>query len=146
MYRRRGAPARRLTPLPYYGSCFCAYVTYAIDVEPLYACHCHCHSCQQAAGAPFVTWATFPAAAFRIAEGVIAEYRSSPGVTRGFCAQCGTSLTYTNEDRPGEIDITVASLAEPQRIVPRSHIWVENKAPWLVIDDGLPQYQRKATP
>ncbi len=117
-------------------------MSYAFDAEPLYACHCHCQSCQQAAGAPFVTWATFPAADFRIGEGVIAEYHSSPGVTRGFCAQCGTSLTYAHRDRPGEIDITVVSLAEPERISPRSHIWVEDKAPWLVIDDDLPQYPR----
>lgn len=127
------------------GTCFCGYVRYAIDAEPIYACHCHCHSCQQASGAPFVTWATFPLAEFDVQDGVIAEYRSSPGVTRGFCAQCGTSLTYGHTDRPGELDVTVASLAEPERITPRSHIWVEDKAPWLVINDDLPQFPRKVT-
>lgn len=134
-----------MTGRKFEGACFCAYVHFAIDAEPVYACHCHCHSCQQAAGAPFVTWATFPVSAFDIDGGVIAEYRSSPGVTRGFCAQCGTSLTYQHTDRPGEIDITVASLAEPERIAPRSHIWVEDKAPWLVINDELPQFPRKVT-
>jgi len=121
-------------------------VRYTLSEAPLYACHCHGRSCQQAAGAPFVTWATFHDTAFRISGGVIAEHRSSPGVTRGFCAQCGTSLTYTHVDRPGEIDVTVASLADPERITPQSHIWMDDKAPWLVVDDDLPQFPQKVTP
>jgi hypothetical protein len=66
-------------------------------------------------------------------------------VTRGFCARCGTTLTYAHTGRPGEIDVTVASLAEPARVTPRSHIWVEDKAPWLVLDDDLPQFRQKVT-
>jgi hypothetical protein len=39
----------------------------------------------------------------------------------------------------------VASLDEPGRISPLAHIWLEDKAPWLVIGDELPQFLRKAT-
>jgi hypothetical protein len=50
-------------------------------------------------------------------------------------------------DRTGEIDVTVASLADPARITPQSHIWMEDKAPWLVVDDDdLPQFAQKVTP
>jgi hypothetical protein len=129
----------------YWGGCLCGAVRLALETEPMYACHCHCHSCQKAAGAPFVTWATFSDRGLSVATGRIAEYRSSPGVTRGFCAACGTALTYARVDRPGEIDITVASLDEPGRISPLSHIWLEDKAPWLVIGDELPQFRQKAT-
>jgi hypothetical protein len=69
-------------------------------------------------------------------------YHSSPGVTRGICANCGTSITYENENRPGEIDITLNSLDEPRKPVLRAHIWTEDKQPWLMIDDGLPVYGR----
>jgi hypothetical protein len=127
----------------YRGGCLCGAVRFALETEPMYACHCHCHSCQKAAGAPFVTWATFSDRGLSLAAGPIAEYRSSPGVTRGFCAECGTTLSYAHVDRPGEIDITLASLDEPGRISPLSHIWLEDKAPWLAIGDELPQFAQK---
>jgi hypothetical protein len=127
----------------YRGGCFCGAVRYAIGREPLYACHCHCRSCQRASGAPLVTWATFPADGFVLEAGDISLHRSSPGVTRGFCSHCGTTLSYAHSERPGEIDITVTSLDEPGRITPRSHIWLEDRAPWQVIADDLPQFPRK---
>ncbi len=127
------------------GGCLCGAVRFIVEEEPLYACHCHCHSCQKAAGAPLVTWATFRDCKLSMSGDSIAEYHSSPGVTRSFCARCGASLTYSHVDRPGEVDIAVACLAEPGRIRPLSHIWLEDKAPWLVIGDDLPQFRRKAT-
>ena len=129
----------------YSGRCFCGFVRFRLEDSPLYACHCHCHSCQRAAGAAYVSWATFAVDAMRITDGVITEYQSSPGVTRGFCGHCGSALTYAHTARPGEIDVTLASLEDAEDIVLRSHIWVEDKAPWVVIADDLPQYPRKAT-
>lgn len=70
---------------------------------------------------------------------------SSPGVTRGHCHNCGTSITYKNEERPGEIDISVNCLDDPAAPILRAHIWTEDKQPWLQIDDGLPVFARKST-
>ena len=39
-----------------------------------------------------------------------------------------------------DIDLTLATLDEPQRLAPAMHVWVQDKLPWLSIDDGLPQY------
>lgn len=125
------------------GRCFCGNVSFEIAAEPSFACHCHCHSCQHASGAPFVTWATFPAKAFWLTSGVLTEHRSSPGVTRGHCADCGTSVTYMNTDRPGDIDVAVVCLEDPDAVTPQAHIWVDNKASWLEISDELPQYPQK---
>ena len=58
---------------------------------------------------------TFARDAFSVTRGHLAEYRSAPAVLRGFCAQCGTSLTYRNERRAAEIDVTLASLDDPAR-------------------------------
>ena len=65
---------------------------------------------------------------------------SSPKVTRGFCGACGSSLTYAHADRPGVIDVTLATLDDPSLIRPEAHIWVANKAPWVKLNDGLPQF------
>jgi hypothetical protein len=68
--------------------------------------------------------------------------KSSPGVTRGHCPDCGSSITYENESRPGEIDITLNSLDDPRGPTLRAHIWTEDKQPWLQIGDELPVYEK----
>lgn len=89
-----------------------------------------------------VPWGTFSAANFSIVRGRLAEYRSSPKVTRGFCAECGTSLSYRHDDRSGEIDVTLLTLDAPGVLAPEVHIWVEDKLPWVVIADGRAQFAR----
>ena len=127
------------------GHCFCGHVRFRLTGEPSFACHCHCESCQRASGAPFVTWATFPSDALDIETGTITEYSSSEGVQRGHCALCGTTLTYANDSRAGEIDVAVTTLDDPSRIEPAAHIWLEDKASWLAIDDDLPKYRTTVT-
>ena len=127
------------------GSCFCGYVRFTLSAEATYACHCHCRSCQRAAGAPFVTWATFPRQAFDVTDGAISEHSSSPGVQRGHCAQCGTTLTYAQDRRPGDIDIVMTALDGDPGMAPQAHIWVEDKAPWLELGDTLPKYRKTVT-
>jgi hypothetical protein len=70
----------------------------------------------------------------------MAELNSSPKVRRGFCARCGSCLTYSHEARPAEIDVTLASLDEAAQLAPRMHVWVADKLPWVRIEDGLPQF------
>jgi hypothetical protein len=73
-------------------------------------------------------------------SGALSEYRSSPRALRGFCAVCGTSLTYRNELRPAEIDVTLATLDDAALFAPQMHVWVAEKLPWVAISDGLPQF------
>lgn len=124
----------------YVGGCLCGAVRYAVGGEASKPCYCYCNSCRRAAGAPVVPWATFARSAFRVTHGALSEYRSSPKVARGFCAVCGSSLTYRHEARPDEIDVTLATLDEPALIEPAAHLWVADKLPWLRIGDQLPQY------
>jgi len=96
----------------------------------------------RAAGAPVVAWATYTRQSFSVTRGEMRWHHSSPGVTRGICSSCGSSITYENRNRPGEIDITLNSLDEPGLPVLRAHIWTEDAQPWLVVDDGLPAYKK----
>ena len=51
------------------------------------------------------------------------------------------SLTYRRDGRPTAIDVTLASLEDPTLLKPECHIWVSDKLPWVVIDDGLPLFE-----
>ncbi len=125
------------------GGCFCGAVRFEVDGPEKFACFCHCHSCQHAAGAPVVAWATYQRDTFRITRGALRLYHSSPGVTRGTCSACGTAISYEHANRPGDIDLTLNSLDDPSGPVLKAHIWTEDKQSWLVLGDDLPVYKTK---
>ena len=124
------------------GRCFCGRIGFVVSGPEKFACFCHCESCQRAAGAPLVAWATYGRDAFSVTRGELHYHHSSPGVTRGICSNCGSSITYENDKRPGEIDITLNSLDEPGVPAPRAHIWTEDRQPWFHIADDLPVYEQ----
>jgi hypothetical protein len=124
----------------YSGGCLCGAVRYQVAGAVSNLCYCHCDTCRRAAGAVMVPWGTFARGSFRVTRGSLAEFRSSPRVTRGFCARCGTSLTYHNEARAAEIDVTLASLDQAAQFAPQMHVWVADKLPWVAIGDTAPQY------
>lgn len=124
------------------GHCFCGDVEFAVSGPAKFACFCHCESCRRAAGGAYVPWATFANDSFEIQSGNLTRHQSASGVTRGLCSRCGTSLTYEHENRVGEIDVTLVSFDDPTEFSPSAHIWVEDKLPWVTIDDGLPQFPR----
>jgi hypothetical protein len=128
------------------GGCFCGRTRYQVSGTPENLCLCHCASCRRAAGAPLVAWGTFHRDRFRLLDGAAyALHGSSPAVQRGFCARCGTALTYAHVQRASEIDVALVTLDDPARFEPEYHIWVEDKLPWMRIEDGRPRFQRYRT-
>ena len=124
------------------GRCFCGAVHFAVAGPESFACFCYCDSCQRAAGAPVVAWATYGRDTFEVTRGSLCWRASSRGVTRGHCATCGSSVTYEHAKRAGEIDISVNTLDDPTAPVIRAHIWTEDKQPWYAIGDDLPVFER----
>jgi hypothetical protein len=106
---------------------------------------CHCASCRRASGAPCVAWAGFAADGFTFTRGNPARYKSSPGVERAFCGHCGTQLTYVRADASDFVDVTLASLDDPEALRPLDHTWVSDKLSWLLMGDDWPRYDRYRT-
>jgi hypothetical protein len=128
------------------GGCLCGRTRYQVSGAPRNLCFCHCRSCRRAAGAPLVAWGTFDFQQFRVLDGsAYLLHRSSPPVERGFCSVCGTALTYRNAQRAADVDVTLVTLDEPARFEPECHIWVEERLPWMRLEDGRPQYPRWCT-
>jgi len=124
------------------GRCFCGAIRFEVTGPERYACFCYCESCQRAAGAPVVFWATYERASFKVLQGEVRWHHSSPGVTRGLCGECGSAISYEHERRRGDIDISVNCLDDPAAVQPRAHIWTEDKQPWMQIGGDLPVYEK----
>lgn len=123
------------------GGCLCGAVRYVMHGAPTYAGHCHCRSCQRAIGAGFVTWVGVKPESFKVTQGEITVCETSPGVRRGFCGRCGSSLTFAGNDWM-DVAVTAASLDDPSIADPESNVFLNHRQPWVVIDDRLRQYDQ----
>jgi hypothetical protein len=127
------------TPLKYEGGCLCGAVRYAFRGKPLYTANCHCRSCQRAIGAGFVTWTAVKKESFEVTKGDIKYFETSPGMYRGFCNQCGSSLEGHGDDWD-EFYITSVSLDDLDIVKPVTNVYLDHKQPWVKIDETLRCY------
>ena len=82
----------------------------------------------------------FPLDAVALGRGALTIFASSPGVERGFCGRCATTLSFAADFMPGLIDLTIASFDEPERLPPQLHMWERKRLPWIVLGDDLPRH------
>lgn len=98
---RSMAPEDSAPPQPplYQGSCLCGTVRYEARAEIKAPSHCHCGMCQKAHGAAFGSYGNVPVGSFAFTHGAdrVKHRESSPGVTRSFCTECGSPLTWHSE-------------------------------------------------
>ena len=129
------------TPLE--GGCLCGGVRYRISAAPSHADYCHCRMCQRANGAPVVAWLTVARAAFAWARGEPAVYRSSDEAERLFCPTCGDQLAFRALAEPAHLDVTLASLDDPEAVRPSYHIWTSSQIGWFDTADDLTRYPER---
>ena len=124
------------------GGCYCGAVRYEAQGPATECTMCHCRDCQRVSGAPALAWFTVPTSRLRYTQGAPVEFSSSERVWRGFCGQCGTTLTWRHEDIPDLIDVTTCSLDDPELTPPRDHTFASSQVRWLHLCDELPRYPR----
>ncbi len=122
--------------------CLCGGVELQLQGPTEFASHCHCPDCRRAHAAAFVTWTSVPEERFQVVQGadLIQPFESSPGVLRGFCRRCGSSVTYRHRDIPGRVYLPAALLAELDRPV-TENVCYDERAPWLDGWHELPCYR-----
>jgi hypothetical protein len=116
------------------GGCLCGSVRFQATGEPKWVAWCHCQSCRKHSGAPVSVFAAFERDAYVVIQGEITKFSSSPGVWRGFCARCGSTLTCESERRPTETHFHVGAIDQAARLQPTRHIFPEERLPWLHLD------------
>ena len=123
------------------GSCFCGAVRFSAQLPSLFCGHCHCSMCRRSHGAGYVTWFAVPRAQFVLESGEaeLARFRSSDHGTRSFCRRCGSSLFCESTRHPDQIDIVLANTHGPIDRPPQFHVYFDDRADWVVVNDGLPR-------
>ena len=127
------------------GGCQCGAVRYRLDGAPTGANICHCRMCQKAGGGPFMAFAGVRLAELAWTRGAPRTFASSDIAERGFCAGCGTPLTYRALGRD-RIGVTIGSLDAPGEVAPVKQFDAEARLPWLAAIFDLPVSDHTALP
>jgi len=123
------------------GTCHCDSVHYTVKGS-IDAFYCHCEHCRLNCAAPYVALGRVDERGFQLTSGTLKTYNSSTAVTWYFCEKCGSGIKYRNTESKPEIDFLLAKLTNVYSPMPSYHIQVQEKLPWITIDDRLPQYLR----
>ena len=121
------------------GGCMCGKVRYVAQIENDEAYLCHCRMCQRASGNVSLAMKNVKKAGVRW-EGEPDYYASSPIARRGFCAVCGTSLTFEFPDSEN-MDLIVGTFDDPSRFRPKHHFGAESLHRAWLNTEGLPEYK-----
>jgi hypothetical protein len=124
------------------GGCLCGAVRYAIDRGSVAGeSHCHCRDCQRATGSAFATFCFVPDTGFRSEAGEAKGYTvggsSGQGVSRYFCADCGSQLYSEVGVMPGVKFVKAGSLDDASWMSPQSAFWCDTAQPWITMPEGV---------
>jgi len=109
--------------------------------RPIALVDCHCIDCRRSAGAPYVQWGSVPRKDLVVTKGEPRKIAYANRI-RSFAACCGTHLFFEDNKDSDAIDVTIASLDDPMPFAPQKAIWLEDKLPWVTIDESLPSFPK----
>ena len=119
------------------GGCLCGAVRFIATGEPKGVYWCHCQSCRRHSGAPVSVFVAFDCETYTVIKGEITKFDSTPGRTRrGFCPQCGSTLTCESLPGPTETHFHVGAFDQAARLQPRRQYFSEERLPWFQIADA----------
>ncbi|RUU42229.1 GFA family protein [Mesorhizobium sp. M6A.T.Ca.TU.002.02.2.1] len=112
----------------YTGGCQCGAVRFRIEGALGDASVCHCRMCQKASGNFYLPLVSVRDAKLDWTRGEPKRFRSSSAALRGFCADCGTPLTF---EAPDGIALAIAAFDDPEEIAPTIQWGIEAKLPYV---------------
>ena len=126
-------------------TCQCRAFRVVAEGEPDLIGICHCRACQRRTGAAFSVHAYFRKEAIRL-EGDYRTYtrdaRNGRTLSNNFCPQCGATVGWTMDMRPGHYGIAVGAFNDPDFPAPTFSVWEEAKHRWVTLPDGIEHFEQ----
>jgi hypothetical protein len=131
---------------PCEGGCACSAVRYRLLEDPLGLHICHCTDCQDITGTAFIMSMPTRRSSLELIAGKpeIVEFETRSAITqrnRG-CTSCGTRLWSEGRSLPEFVTLRPGTLEDTSWLTPIAHIWTVSKQPWVVIPQGVLQFDR----
>ena len=119
----------------YSGGCQCGAVRFKVEGALGDASVCHCRMCQKASGNFYAALVSARGAKLEWTRGEPKRFRSSNHASRGFCAACGTPLTY---EAPDGVALAIGAFDDPTLLAPTIQWGIEAKLPYVDAIAQLP--------
>jgi hypothetical protein len=115
--------------------------------EPSFVVACHCTECQRRTGSVFGVSAYF--AKTQITPGgtsktYIRDGQDGRKLHIRFCPDCGTSVYWEAEFRPGHIGVAVGAFADPHFPAPVRSVWEQSRHPWTGFEHNPAGFARQS--
>jgi hypothetical protein len=110
------------------GGCQCGAVRFRVEGELGRASICHCRMCQKAFGGFYGPYVSMRPEQVTWTRGAPKLFASSNVVSRGFCPECGTQLTF---EGAGFFDLAIGAFDDPRDIRPIKQIGLSGKLAWV---------------
>lgn len=124
-----------------HGGCLCGAVKFTTTGDPIRAMACHCTNCKLRTGAPYGIGVYFEESAVSFEGGELNSFQFTTDTTgrwiqNEFCAQCGTTVSWTLEMRPGLRAIAGGSYDNPDWYKLEAHIWARSARSDMCFPEG----------
>ena len=119
------------------GSCLCGSVGFALRGPLRDVVICHCHWCRKSSGHAFACGAVAEQGLDLYRPGALAWYRSSPGVRRGFCSGCGSSLFWLGAE--GQVHFAAGALDAPAPLALQGQVFEESAGDYYTPSGRAPR-------
>ncbi|MFC7048995.1 GFA family protein [Emcibacter nanhaiensis] len=126
-----------MTEARHLARCLCGAIEIEASGPHRHVEYCHCKWCQRSSGSAFIPWITFPKEQVRVRRGELAFYHSSPEWKRGFCRDCGSTLSFHT---PETFDLTLGVMDDPEPFRAERHIWTKSRISHVKLIDDLPEF------
>jgi hypothetical protein len=129
------------------GGCTCGSIRYEISEDPIFLQACHCTHCQTSTGSAFITTWISEAQNLHLLQGEPKVFDTFTGGSGGgydfyTCGDCGTGLWATVKGwSNGLLFLRAGTLDETRDINPMAHIYTKSKQGWVILPDGIPQFE-----
>lgn len=134
-----------MTETIFEGGCLCGAIRYRATAAPMRAVICHCSLCRKHTGAPIALFVHFPIDSFTWLKEQPKRYRSSEFAERGFCSQCGSTVTMHEEILTDRVQVAIGSLDQPDRVAVNDHVWTQDQISWFDVRDDLPRFRQSSS-
>lgn len=132
------------------GGCQCGAVRFRTSNTPIRAMACHCTTCKLRTGAPYGIGVYFNEGEVEFLQGETSKYSFNADTTgrwiqNEFCNQCGSTVSWTLEMRPGLRAIAGGSFDNPNWYEVEAHIWTRSARDDMCYPDSMHTCEKALT-
>ena len=126
------------------GACLCGAVRYRVWGVLRPVINCHCNQCRRWSGHMVAATAAGRDCLTIEDSATLRWFESSPGIRRGFCGRCGSSL-FWDDSGASQVSIMAGTLDPPTGLETRCDIFVADKGDYYPLPPDRPLHPADET-